>query len=98
MADATKRLPTNISGYFFVDATCINCVTCRQVAPKSIVENGEYSSVYRQPESEAERYRAYQALLACPVGPTGVLVPAKSIMRAAPPSMPMPTASRAPNG
>src|SRR5438445_1769303 len=89
MADATKRLHTNIAGNFFVDATCINCDTCRQLAPKSFVENGEYSSVYRQPESEAERYQAYQALLACPVGSIGALVPEKDIMRAATESFPM---------
>src|SRR5256885_14884259 len=89
MADATKRLPANISGNFFVDATCINCDTCRQLAPKSFVENGEYSSVYRQPESEAERYQAYQALLAWPVGSVGALVAAKAIMRAATESFPM---------
>jgi len=58
MADIAKRLSTNIAGNFFVDATCINCDTCRQLAPKSFVENGEYSSVYRQPETEAERYQA----------------------------------------
>jgi len=29
MADVAKRLSTNIDGNFFVDATCINCDTCR---------------------------------------------------------------------
>ena len=89
MADAAKRLSTNIDGNFFVDATCINCDTCRQLAPKSFVENGEYSSVYRQPETESERYQAYQALLACPVGSLGALVPDKAVMRAATESFPM---------
>ncbi|HZC81910.1 MAG TPA: ferredoxin, partial [Nitrospiraceae bacterium] len=37
MADVAKRLPTNIDGSFFVDSTCINCDTCRQLAPKSFV-------------------------------------------------------------
>jgi len=89
MADAAKRLSTNIDGNFFVDAICINCDTCRQLAPKSFVENGEYSSVYRQPETESERYQAYQALLACPVGSIGALVPDKAVMRAATESFPM---------
>src|SRR5213593_3956632 len=89
MADVAKRLSTNIDGNFFVDATCINCDTCRQLAPKSFVENGEYSSVYRQPETESERYQAYQALLACPVGSIGALVPDKAVMRAATESFPM---------
>ena len=89
MADIAKRLSTNIGGNFFVDATCINCDTCRQLAPKSFVENGEYSSVYRQPETESERYQAYQALLACPVGSIGALVSDKAVMRAATESFPM---------
>ena len=89
MADIAKRLSTNIDGNFFVDATCINCDTCRQLAPKSFVENGEYSSIYRQPETEAENFQAYQALLACPVGSIGALVPEKAVMRAATESFPM---------
>src|SRR2546422_9536722 len=89
MADVAKRLSTNIGGNFFVDTTCINCDTCRQLAPKSFVENGEDSSVYRQPETESERYQAYQALLACPVGSIGALGPDKAVMRAATDSFPM---------
>ena len=89
MANVTKRLPTNVGGNFFVDSTCINCDTCRQLAPKSFVENGEYSSVYRQPEDERERYEAYQALLACPVGSIGAVVPDKVVMRAATESFPL---------
>src|SRR5712692_629359 len=89
MADRTKRLSANVDGNFFVDSTCINCDTCRQLAPKSFVENGEYSSVYRQPENESERYQAYQALLACPVGSIGTLGPDNVLMRAATDSFPM---------
>jgi glyoxylase-like metal-dependent hydrolase (beta-lactamase superfamily II)/ferredoxin len=89
MADQTKRLSTNIEGNFFVDSTCINCDTCRQLAPKSFAENGEYSSVFRQPENEQERYQAYQALLACPVGSIGAIVPDKAQMRAATESFPL---------
>jgi len=89
MADSAKRLSTNIDGNFFVDSTCINCDTCRQLAPKSFVENGDYSSVYRQPEGEHERYQTYQALLACPVGSIGAVVPDKAVMRAATDSFPM---------
>src|SRR4051812_44744643 len=33
MASLKKRLPTNTPGEFFVDSTCINCDTCRQLAP-----------------------------------------------------------------
>jgi glyoxylase-like metal-dependent hydrolase (beta-lactamase superfamily II)/ferredoxin len=89
MADPAKRLSTNIGGNFFVDSTCINCDTCRQLAPKSFVENGEHSSVYRQPEGERETHQAYQALLACPVGSIGTVVPDKPLMRAATASFPI---------
>ncbi len=71
MANRTKRLDTNIAGNFFVDSTCINCDTCRQLAPGSFRETGEYSAVVNQPEGEAQVHQAYQALLACPVGSIG---------------------------
>jgi glyoxylase-like metal-dependent hydrolase (beta-lactamase superfamily II)/ferredoxin len=71
VADAKKRLSTNVAGNFFVDSTCINCDTCRQLAPKSFEEVGDYSAVLHQPESDQQVHRAYQALLACPVGSIG---------------------------
>jgi glyoxylase-like metal-dependent hydrolase (beta-lactamase superfamily II)/ferredoxin len=71
MADLKKRLDTNIHGNFFVDATCINCDTCRQLAPASFEEVGEFSAVTTQPEGEERLHQAYQALLACPVGSIG---------------------------
>ncbi len=71
MADVKKRLPNNVPGSFFVDSTCINCDTCRQLAPASFVDADDASTVYRQPETRSERFKAYQALLACPVGSIG---------------------------
>ena len=71
MANLKKRLTTNVAGNFFVDATCINCDTCRQLAPKSFKETGDCSAVAHQPEGDAELLQAYQALLACPVGSIG---------------------------
>jgi glyoxylase-like metal-dependent hydrolase (beta-lactamase superfamily II)/ferredoxin len=71
MANRTKKLDTNVAGNFYVDATCINCDTCRQLAPKSFEEVGEYSAVRHQPENEGQTHQAYQALLACPVGSIG---------------------------
>lgn len=72
MADPNKRLDSNVPGNFFVDATCINCDTCRQLAPLSFEEIGDYSAVSRQPGDDREIHQAYQALLACPVGSIGV--------------------------
>ncbi|HMS82154.1 MAG TPA: MBL fold metallo-hydrolase [Nitrospira sp.] len=71
MADRNKRLDSNVSGNFYVDATCINCDTCRQLAPANFEEIGRYSAVSHQPVSGSEIHQAHQALLACPVGAIG---------------------------
>ena len=71
MADQKKRLDSNVVGDFYVDATCINCDTCRQLAPTSFEEVGDFSAVTRQPADERQLHQAYQALLACPVGSIG---------------------------
>ena len=71
MADRNKRLVSNVEGNFFVDATCINCDTCRQLAPNSFEEIGGYSAVVHQPVGHEPVHQAYQALLACPVGSIG---------------------------
>jgi glyoxylase-like metal-dependent hydrolase (beta-lactamase superfamily II)/ferredoxin len=73
MANLSKRLETNVDGNFFVDSTCIDCDTCRQLAPSTFIEDGNYSTVYRQPESAEQTFSAYQALLACPVGSIGTV-------------------------
>lgn len=72
MANISKRLDTNIDGNFYVDSTCIDCDTCRQLAPTSFVEDGDYSTVFHQPGNKTEEFEAFQALLACPVGSIGV--------------------------
>lgn len=72
MANFSKRLSSNIEGNFFVDSTCIDCDTCRQLAPTTFVEQGDYSTVFHQPENKSEEFEAYQALIACPVGSIGV--------------------------
>ena len=71
MANQSKRLTSNVEGNFFVDSTCINCDTCRQLAPSIFLEQGDYSAVAHQPESSKEEFAAYQALIACPVGSIG---------------------------
>jgi glyoxylase-like metal-dependent hydrolase (beta-lactamase superfamily II)/ferredoxin len=71
MANPARRLPNNITGDFFVDNTCIDCDTCRQIAPETFREDDGWSVVYHQPAtSEAER-RGLMALIACPTGSIG---------------------------
>ncbi|MGH7165356.1 MAG: MBL fold metallo-hydrolase [Nitrospiraceae bacterium] len=89
MADRAKRLSTNVEGNFYVDSTCINCDTCRQLAPKSFQEVGEYSAVARQPGGDHQLLQAYQALLACPVGSIGTERSDKPRLQAAMTSFPL---------
>ncbi len=73
MARLEQRRPENISGDLYVDSTCIDCDTCRWMAPEVFHEAGEQSAVYHQPENEKERLRAMQALLACPTASIGTV-------------------------
>lgn len=89
MADPAKRLDSNAPGNFYVDATCINCDTCRQLAPLSFEEIGDYSAVSRQPDGDEQVHQAYQALLACPVGSIGTEHSDKSELHTAKASFPL---------
>ena len=89
MANKSKRLANNVGGNFFVDSTCINCDTCRQLEPATFAENDDFSSVYRQPVGDAEGHAAYRALVACPVGSIGTLQGDKAEMQQAVASFPL---------
>lgn len=72
MALLNQRLPANVPGDFFVDATCIDCGTCRWVAPESFDAVGDHARVYRQPTNDSSaQLRAEMALIACPVAAIG---------------------------
>jgi len=73
MASPEKRLAGNAKGDLFVDQSCIDCGTCRWMAPESFNhdESGDASRVYRQPRTGAEQKRALQALVSCPVSAIG---------------------------
>lgn len=71
MADTNKAVPDNVPGEFFVDTTCINCDTCRQLARSTFKDRGDYSFVFNQPEDDDERRAATRALLCCPTGSIG---------------------------
>ena len=83
MANPRKRVPENVTGDFFVDSTCIDCDTCRQVAPQVFGEATATSFVKAQPLARADRRVAIQALLACPTGSIGCLAnyDVKSVMK-----------------
>ncbi len=74
MADLDQKVPENVAGRFFVDATCIDCDLCREVAPKSFARlDGEgYSYVFRQPTSPEEEKDCRAAMDECPVEAIGI--------------------------
>jgi glyoxylase-like metal-dependent hydrolase (beta-lactamase superfamily II)/ferredoxin len=71
MANLKKRVPENVPGDFFVDSTCIDCDTCRQIAPETFGETGTTAYVHHQPETDATRRQALRALICCPTGSIG---------------------------
>lgn len=73
MAHLTQRRPENVAGDFYVDSTCIDCDTCRWMAPAIFYDIGDQSAVYHQPETPDERVRAMQALLSCPTASIGTV-------------------------
>lgn len=72
MADEKKRLPNNVEGEFFVDSTCLNCDTCRQIAPEVFGADGKFAIVVAQPSSAEGKRKATQAVLCCPNGSIGM--------------------------
>eukprot|EP00892_Ulva_mutabilis_P002630 jgi/Ulvmu1/12368/UM009_0014.1 len=66
-AQATKDPRAgNVDGQFFVDHTCIDCDTCRWMAPDSFARVGNGSAVVKQPDTRDGRIAAMQATLSCP--------------------------------
>ncbi|KAL4296500.1 hypothetical protein GQ457_12G032470 [Hibiscus cannabinus] len=77
-----QRRPQNVNGDFFVDHTCIDCDTCRWMAPQVFTRVGEMSAVYKQPISSEDRLKALQALLSCPTSSIRTEVPPPDILEA----------------
>jgi glyoxylase-like metal-dependent hydrolase (beta-lactamase superfamily II)/ferredoxin len=73
MAHLKQRRSENISGDFYVDSSCIDCDTCRWMAPEVFDRQQGQSAVYQQPTDTNTRHRAMQALLACPTASIGTV-------------------------
>jgi glyoxylase-like metal-dependent hydrolase (beta-lactamase superfamily II)/ferredoxin len=73
VADPALRLPENAPGPIYVDETCIDCATCREMAPSVYAHAPARgaSVVARQPVGEAETLAALSALVACPTASIG---------------------------
>lgn len=72
MAHLNQRRSENVNGDFYVDSTCIDCDTCRWMAPEVFYRTKAQSAVYHQP-TRSERLRSLQALLACPTSSIGTV-------------------------
>ena len=73
MANPTDRLPENVPGRYYVDADCIACDQCREMAP-ALIGRRPYSSqsyIQRQPASPDELALIEEALGACPISAIG---------------------------
>jgi glyoxylase-like metal-dependent hydrolase (beta-lactamase superfamily II)/ferredoxin len=71
MADVRKRVAEDVPGDFFVDTTCIDCDTCRQLAPAVFAEGDDHAYVHQQPRTPEDRRAALRALVSCPTGSIG---------------------------
>lgn len=73
MPDPTDKARENVSGAWYVDATCIDCDLCRDTAPANFTRNDKagYSYVYKQPTDPAEEAACLAALEECPVEAIG---------------------------
>lgn len=73
MARAALRHPDNVDGDWFVDERCIDCGTCREIAPRLFGVASEQSIVIRQPRSTADETEAWLGAQACPTQSIGTL-------------------------
>lgn len=73
MATLTQRRTENIAGDVYVDSSCIDCDTCRWMAPDTFSRENNQSAVTQQPTNAVERQAAIQALLACPTASIGTV-------------------------
>lgn len=73
MARLSKKLAANVEGAFYVDSTCIDCDTCRWMAPETFSRKEEQSYVSKQPVGAVEKDLAWKALLSCPTASIGTI-------------------------
>jgi glyoxylase-like metal-dependent hydrolase (beta-lactamase superfamily II)/ferredoxin len=72
MARRELAVAENVPGDLFVDETCIECDTCRELAPDIFgsLESGQ-SFVQRQPADDRAWRRALHAVVSCPTASIG---------------------------
>jgi glyoxylase-like metal-dependent hydrolase (beta-lactamase superfamily II)/ferredoxin len=88
MARVAQRLAGNAPGDLYVDEGCIDCDTCRTLAPEVFGDGDGTALVRRQPRDAGEHQRARMALVSCPTAAIGSL--SKVDVRAAARALPAP--------
>ncbi len=73
MARPDLHHPGNVAGAWYVDERCIDCGTCRDLAPATFSDLGPKSVVSHQPERGADEEGAWLAAQACPTQSIGTL-------------------------
>jgi glyoxylase-like metal-dependent hydrolase (beta-lactamase superfamily II)/ferredoxin len=73
VARPSARLSENAPGDFFVDDSCIDCGTCRILAPRTFERSERLglSVVRRPPQAGEEALRATMAIVSCPTSAIG---------------------------
>lgn len=73
MATLTDRLPTNVTGSYYVDCTCIDCDQCRTMAPELFGRNADEGTSYvlRQPATPEETALMEEVATACATNSIG---------------------------
>lgn len=73
MANPSEKTPDNIPGRYYVDASCIDCDQCRNLAPDLFGRNADTGLGYviRQPVTDDEIALAEEALAACATNSIG---------------------------
>jgi glyoxylase-like metal-dependent hydrolase (beta-lactamase superfamily II)/ferredoxin len=73
MARLALRHADNVEGSWYVDARCIDCGTCRDIAPAIFASVGDQSVVVSQPADEDRETDAWLAAQACPTSSIGTV-------------------------
>ena len=73
MSNLQEKLQENETGRYYVDANCIDCDVCRDIAPDNFKRAAEKSCsfVYKQPDNRQEEALCREAMEACPVDAIG---------------------------
>ena len=73
MATSSDRLPQNVPGRYYVDASCIDCDQCRAMAPQLFARDDDsgLSYVVRQPLTNEEIALAEEVIGSCATNSIG---------------------------